>query len=217
MKEANEHPEIANASKLNELVTKYNIKSSKTHGAGSGSLIGGDGGLHDFIWRLPREKLNNWALATEAYHREVNNLHLLGGLHDTISSLSNDQVIAYILKEVKEHPEIAGADKLDGLVARLLNPPTTLPLPEAAGGVHDYIWRLPREKINLWALATEQYHREINNLHLLGGLDDYITSLSDKQVVEYILKEIKEHPELNSDKKLDELVTKYGIKSPVAH
>jgi len=85
------------------------------------------------------------------------------------------------------------------------------------GGIHDYIFRLPRDKLNLWALAAEKYHREVNNEHLLGGLDDYLSSLSDKQVIDYILKEVKEHPELGKSKKLDELVTKYGIKSPIAH
>jgi len=149
---------------------------------------------------------------------KLKNQPLIGGLHDYINSLTNDQVIDYILREVKEHPEIANKNKLEGLVTKYLHPPATLPLPEGImGGIHDYIFRLPRDKLNLWALAAEKYHREVNNEHLLGGLDDYLSSLSDKQVIDYILKEVKEHPELGKSKKLDELVTKYGIKSPIAH
>jgi len=231
MNEVKEHPEIASADKLNSLSTKYNIDSNSVHTPSKPQAkpvgnIGGDGGLHDFIFRMPRETLNKWALASEKYHRQTNNLHLYGGLDDYIETLTNEQVIDYIMNEVKEHPEIASSTKLDTLVSQFkISGKTHKAIAPTAptgpiggdGGLHDYIFRIERETLNTWALATEKYHRKANNLHLMGGLDDYIHSLSKDQVIEYIMKEVKEHPEIASGKKLDSLVSEYQIKNPASH
>jgi len=174
------------------------------------------GGLHDYIFRMPRETLIQWALTTEKYHRKVNNQeHLLGGLDDYINSLSTQEIANYILKEAHEHPELDSKEKLDALVQQL-SAPKQGPL-GGDGGLHDYLFRLPREKLITYALTTEAYHRDITHLHLMGGLDDYVNSLSNQQIVDYILKQLKEHPEINNAEKLDSLSLKYNIDPKAVH
>jgi len=218
LKEADEHPEIASSQKLESLTVEYGMGTQNTEAP----RMGGDGGLHDFIWRLPREKLNSWALATEAYHRDINHQHLMGGLDDYVTSLTNEQVVEYIMKEVKEHPEIANQEKLDSLTTKYNINVNSVhqPIKEVQksdttgriggdGGLHDYIWRLPRATLESWAFATEKYHNK--NEQLLGGLHDYIASLTNQQVIDFVMKEVKEHPEIASGEKLDSLVTQYGL------
>jgi HD superfamily phosphohydrolase YqeK len=210
MNEVKEHPELTSQGKLDTLSTKYNINVNSVHNVQVASPFGGDGGIHDYIWRMDRPSLNKWALTTEKYHRNTNNQQLFGGLHDYISTLSNQQVIDYIMKEVKEHPELT-AGKIDSLSAEYgITGEVEKPLLQMGGndgGLHDYIWRLPRTTLDSWALAAEKYHNK--EQITLGGLHDYIATLSNQQVIEYIMKEVKEHPEIASGNKLDALVTKY--------
>lgn len=215
LKKAHEYPEIANKDKLDSLTAEYGISSKNVEKP----IIGGDGGLHDYIWTLPKEKLMNWALTSETYHRDINHQHLLGGLHDYISALSNQQLIDYIMNQVKEHPELSKQGMLDSLSQKYnINVKSSQSLSSAPiggfGGLHDYIWKTERSTLNKWALATEAYHRNVNNQQLLGGLHDYINTLSNQQVIEYVLKEAKEHPEIASAQQLNGLVTKFSISEP---
>jgi hypothetical protein len=177
------------------------------------------GGLHDYIHTLPRETITRWALITEKYHRKVNNQeHIMGGLDDYIGSLSNQEIVAKILKEVDEHRELDSREKLESLGTEYgMGGQIVSQNRGGDGGLHDFIWRLPREKLNTWALTTEAYHRDVNHQHLLGGLDDYISTLSNQQVIDYIMKEVKEHPELASQGKLDTLSTNYNINVNSVH
>jgi hypothetical protein len=219
LKETHEHPEINHKDKLESLTVEFGTSKVNVQGPKRGE----DGGLHDYIWRLPREKLITWALASEAYHRDVNHLHLMGGLDDYATSLTNDQLIEYIMNQVKEHPELSDQGKLDTLSTKYNINANSVHNVQAAspiggeGGLHDYIWRTERPVLNKWALATERYHRKINNITLRGGLDDYINSLTNQQVIEYIMKEAKEHPEIASSQKLESLVSEFGISESTVH
>ena len=221
MIEIKEHPEISSQEKLNSLIQKYSIDSNSMNNHPNLG-IGQKGGLNDDIWRTERATLEKWAFAAETYHKEINNqTHFEGGLNDYISKLSNKDVINYIMKEAAEHPEISSSDSLNRLVTKYLTTKKeNKPLPLKAnipksiggdGGLHDNIWRTERPVLNNWAIATEKYHRNINNLTIIGGIHDFINNLTDKQVIDYIVKEIKEHHELSSGKKLDELVDEYGL------
>jgi len=222
LKEAEEHPEIANQDKLNALINEYKINYFEPPKAN----LGGDGGLHDFIFKLEKEKLMEWALATEAYHRDVKHQHFMGGLDDYITSLSKEQIIEYIMKEIKEHPEIANQEKLDSLANKYnikMNSvheeaPKDLQAqsPQAVDdedneGLGDILFRTNRATLNKWALACEKYHRQVKNIHVIGGLNDYVTTLSDEQVMGYIVRLAREHPEIGSPAKLNELVSNYHI------
>jgi len=200
------------------------VSNSKT---AKSPIIGGDGGLHDYVFRLPRETLIKWALTTEAYHRDVNHQHLLGGLDDYINTLANDKIADYIMKEVKEHPEIAFKAKLEGLSQKYNIDVNTVHNDEDGKmeanpgfpdkGLLDILQTTQRGLFNNWALALEKYHREVNNLHLMGGLHDYIHTLTDDQVRDYIKKELKEHPDVAFTTSLNGLVSKYNISEKSVH
>ena len=210
MSQVKEHPELSAQGKLDSLSVKYNIDPKNVHTNETpltSTFVGGDGGLHDYIWRLERPVLNNYALAAEQYHREKENIKLYGGLHDYINVLSNEQVIEYILKQVKQHPEIGSSQKLDSLSVELGIAKPVLKM----GGLNDYIWRLPRTTLDSWALACERYHNKEQNL--FGGLHDYIGTFSNQQVIDYIMNKVKENPELGNAEKLNALVAKYGFKN----
>jgi len=211
LRKAEKYPELDSASKLNELAAGYGLsKPIQNFTEPQGPKIGG---LHDYIFRQGRETLVKWALSAENYHRRVKNIKVLGGLEDYIERLPNDKVIEYILNEVDEHPEIDSFEKLNELS-------TEQPIgQDVDGGIHDYIFREPRETLIKWAIATEKYHRRVLNLNIMGGLHDYIDRLENEKIVEYILAEVSEHPELNNADKLNEISnegeTLEGKRSPI--
>jgi len=59
--------------------------------------------------------------------------------------------------------------------------------------------------------SRKKYQREVENVHLIGGLDDYVNSLSNVQLAQYVLKAAKKYPTLNSADKLNSLSVKYGF------
>jgi HD superfamily phosphohydrolase YqeK len=160
---------------------------------------------------MDRDTLNKWALTSENYHRKVNNLNLFGGLHDYLETLSNEQVVQYILKKAQDYPEIASAEKLNSLSSEygITGKVENVRKMGGDGGLHDYIWRLPRKTLERYAFAAEKYHNK--NQMIIGGLHDYIFNLNNQQIVQYIMGQVKEHPELGSGAKLDSLVAEYGL------
>jgi len=210
------HPELNNPKALNELSVKYGVTKETTPEVQGEKLVG-KGGLHDYIWRTPRDKLVIWALTAEAHHRDVNNLRLLGGLHDYISTLSNQEITEYIMKEAQEHPEINSGSALDDLSMKFnisyfdRNAPVEQVQSVSAGGLHDYIWNTPRDTLVQWALSAEKFDRETRKVRLMGGLHDYVDRLSNEEVAEYIMKKVELYPELNSGDFLNSLVAKYEI------
>jgi len=143
----------------------------------------------------------------------------MGGLHDYISTLSNKQLVEYIMNKAKDLPELDSADKLNELVTQygIKNDSHNVGVQGPMGGLHDFIFRIPREQVSLWALAAEKFHRDATNKQLLGGLHDYIDTLETYQIAEYVLKEAGEHEELNTTDFLNGLVDKYQITLPTPH
>lgn len=173
---------------------------------------GSDVGEHDYIHKVSREQLIKWALAAEHYHRKVNNLNLLGGLHDYVENLSNEEIAKYIIKEAKEHPELDSTQALDLFV--VTGSIDELHLYLEVGGLHDYIFREPREILVKWALTAEKYEKmQKEEEHLLGGLHDYIGNMSLKDIAQYILDKVNLYPKLASADELNKLYTEYGFGS----
>jgi len=165
-----------------------------------GGLAGGDGGFHDYLFRATREELTGWALGLEGYHRDGK--MILGGLHDRINSMTKEDILAYVQKELAEHKEINNFEKLNELIAKK-------PVLKLGGGIHDIIRALPREELNQWAIAAETYHRMITNkTNMRGGIHDYVARMETEAVIAYIMNQVEDHPELNSRSKFDELCKK---------
>jgi hypothetical protein len=170
------------------------------------------GGLDDYIFRVDRDTLTNFALSAEKYDN-VKQGHptLIGGLHDKIRNMSNVEIAEYILEKVKIYKELNSFQSLEKLSVEY---GFSSKLPEdfsREGGLHDYIFRMPRENLARWALTAEAHHKAMNNIEILGGLHDYINTLSNEELVQYILKKAQEHPELNSADELDRYASVYGI------
>jgi len=175
------------------------------------------GGLHDFIFREPREKLIKWALATEQYHRRVNNLTLLGGLDDYVDRLSDAEVAQYILKEADEHKELDNLSMLENIAQEfnIVYYPRPAPgflAPSVKVGAYDFVFTQSRDTLITWALTTEKHDREARKLeHIFGGLDDYVDQLSNEELIDYVINQLKAHRDIASPAKLNELAVKYEI------
>jgi len=135
----------------------------------------------------------------------------MGGLHDYISTLSDSQIADYINKEVKEHPEIASLSKLQSLVTKytIKAQSELVATPVIGGGLHDVVRSLNRTSLIAYALAMDEYSHE--KKPRLGGIDDYVYTLQDQEIANFILKQAEQFPELNSKFAVDGLVSKYNI------
>lgn len=143
---------------------------------------------------VSRQNLMKLALATEAYHKEVNDKQdFIGGLHDYIFNLSNDEIISKIKEETCEHQEINTMEKLEKLISGSCFDRVTI---ERERISREYFKTLPSQMIKNCALGVENYHRSMQPGHIYGGLHDYINTLSDMEITEYVMMEVNNHPKI---------------------
>ena len=213
LKMIRQYPNLDSSIELNQLCATYGIsrtekKEEKPVEEENHTFVGG---LVDYIWRQSDETLIQWALTADKYDKEKRNVHLLGGLEDYVNSLSREKLMEIILKHAKTYPELNSNVKLNTLATSYGFVQPEKKKVENAGGLEDYVWRMPDETLRDWALTCEKYHRETKKIQLDGGLHDYINVLNKEQIVEIIMKYVKTYPELNSGVKLTELSIKYGF------
>jgi HD superfamily phosphohydrolase YqeK len=175
LKEVNAFPEINSINFFND-VFKANPKRL--------------GGLHDYLFKLNRTELEDWAFRVEMFHFKKLNIKgpILGQLSSYIFRLSNQEIIRYILTKVKEHPELDSVEFMKSL------PSKTAQIIK----VVDLIYSVSREELSNWAIMAEKHDRKAKGQeHMMGGLHDYIATLTNEKIIEYIMKKIGEYPELN--------------------
>ncbi len=81
-----------------------------------------------------------------------------------------------------------------------------------------YINSLSRDKLIQHAFALEVYHREsIGEKHLIGGLHDYVFTVPEEHIKNYIFKKLEEHPEIQNKEMLDDIVLRQGEKEYTKH
>jgi len=143
---------------------------------------------------------------TESYCTKKDNITLPigGGIHDRLRFMDNEACINYIVIESIKHKELLNMTTFNATIANF-----TVVSFMNLGGLDDYIYREPRDTLNEWALTAERFDR--NGQFLMGGLEDSLYRMSDKDVAEYILGMAKKHDELNSGDKLTTLGKGYGI------
>jgi len=211
LEKANELPELDSKSKLDELALEYGfVKKNESLNFLDEEK---EGGLHDYIILLPRSSLNRWAISAQLYHREELKEELDGGLMDYVGTLSDEDVIAFILKEAEEHKKING-QFLDELVVKygLTDwEPRISRVHKKIGGLHDYIFRTDKDTLQKWALTCEKHHILVEGHEFFVGGHDYIQNMKDNEIAEFILKEVKEHKELDSKEALDNYARIYGF------
>jgi len=110
------------------------------------------------------------------------------------------------LQEVKEHPEIASREKLNGLIKEL-NVSDHHPI--IGGDLHEVLRTLNRKSLISYALAMDAYDHEKNPR--LGGLHDYVYSLQDQEITKFINEAASKYPELNSKQAIESAITRFNI------
>ncbi len=165
----------------------------------------------DYVMSLNRSELIEVAYSLERYHRIVfNQTQLMGGLHDYVFKISEDQIRNFVFKELVEHPEISKKPLIENLVLSSKTQIEELKKYDRdfiiGGGIHDYLITLDRPMMNKLALALENYHRKQRDEFMFGGLHDYINQISEEDLRSYISKEANEHNEINNVSALKELV-----------
>jgi len=230
------YPELASVEFLNSLVQKYGITDESAHGHGPKTPSSDDFGINlpktieNILAYTERATLNKYALASEKYDREEKGVRLFGGLHDFINTLKNEEVIAYIIEKTGTYPELANVNFLGSLVQKYgitdesahghgpvtlkaatpSNDEVGINLPKTPENILAYT---DRATLNKYALAAEKYDREAKGIKLFGGLHDYIDTLSNEQVIAYILEKTGSY-NVNF---LSSLVREYGITDESSH
>ena len=200
---SDKYPGLNSGLELDRLSDFYDI---------SPKLLGKIGGIHDFIFRLPRETLIQWALTAEAHDRKIKNVTLYGGLEDMIQGMKDSQIAEYVLDKTVTYPELNSSETLNRLsLAYGISQPEKLKNGKF-GGLHDYIFRENRNTLIKWALTCEFHDKKEKNLQLLGGLHDYIDTMKNQEIADYILRMADSYPTLNSSEQLENLSNSYGIK-----
>jgi len=150
--------------------------------------------IKDSLMSLSRDSLIKYALASEAYHKEINNQqHMIGGLHDYIFNLSNEQLAEKIKQATNEHKEINSIQKLQVLVN---GKPLDRVMIERERIAREYLKTLSNQMLQRCALGVESFHKMKTTSPMYGGLHDYIQSLSDQEIIEYIVMEVSNHHEI---------------------
>ena len=191
--------------------------------------------FEDLVYIQHRNTLITWALTCEYHDNLKKQAPLVGGLHDYVDSLSEREIADYILRMVDVYPELGSKQTLDDLRKKyeikyesdenvddndkkdeIEKAEKSLNFlaesePEGEGGLIDFIFRLPREKLTQYAFTAEKFAHEATGMQVKGGIVDYIDELTNQQIAWFVLDSAKKYPELNSKEFLDALVCRYGF------
>jgi hypothetical protein len=171
------------------------------------------GGVVERLQALDRKKLEAISLAVDQYHRKEDKDMLIGGgIHDYLWRASDDEIRAYIAKELKEHPELDDIAIIESMAKEYEKKDHGI---EITQGVRIYLASLDKDHLAKLALGLEKYHRKQTGQDgLIGGLHDYITNLSEDDLRDSIVSEIKCHTEMNQVEQLKAVV---GMKGRVLY
>lgn len=157
--------------------------------------------IRDSLKDKKKEELVHLALVVDNYDRDNSAKIRFGGIHDYVNSLSEKKLVDFIVSVCDKWFELRGEGFIMDLVAKNK---TNLGV-SIFGGIEDYLHNFDLEELKRMAIAGEFYDRQIRKVTLLGGLHDYINSLSKERVMEIIMSYLKIYPELRTQGKLEEL------------
>lgn len=181
-------PELRQEGKIDEL-----LKTNQNTLVGSGAF----GGIEDYLFRMNLDDLKSCALAAESYDRKQRKVTLLGGLHDYIDMLKNEQVYDIIVKYIDAYPALRQAGFLESLAK----------IPR--GGFDMAFSNTSMDDLKTTCLALEAYDRATRKIILMGGLHDYIDTLKQADLINYIRNMAKTYPEISDQEDLDRIVKNY--------
>ena len=151
------------------------------------------GGFEDYSFKLERADLISCALSAENYDRKKRNIHVLGGLHDYINTLSNENIVKILNDYVHQYPEMRVPGFIEGLAG----------IPQ--GGFEYYLSLQSVENLRQLCIDVESYDRKVRDIHPRGGIHDYVFSLSKEQLVSYILNKAEHYPNLRNKKFIESI------------
>ena len=156
--------------------------------------------LEDRLISYPQNYLADLACSCESYKRSITGVKLIGGLHDYAYSLEKERLIEIILDFSNEYPELKKEGYLESMNDRRGH---TKSLSSSSGknvkildSFEASLVKFELFELKRIALACEQYSKTKLNQKLIGGLHDYIDSLTASQIIEHILNYVEIHPEL---------------------
>ena len=172
--------------------------------------------LTNFLREKSLEDLREFCVKVEQWRSETKKEMFIGVFADIAKKFNKDDAMKYIVTSGLRYSELLDLSFFSALMA----PKKLEFLGEAqeihaqVGGLHDFIWRLPRDTLENFALTAEKFSNDKKGRHLLGGLHDRIRSMSDREIAEYVLDRAQEYPELDSYSTLNQLAAKFGFAKP---
>jgi hypothetical protein len=160
------------------------------------------------------DELKKEAFKLEIYINSKSKNPILGGLHDYIDTISKEELIEVMSGMILNNIELLELNLYESVVDPLEVEEKKEDEPAFVGGLVDYIWRQTDDVLRQWALTCDKFDKEKRNIKLLGGLDDYVNTLTREQLMEIILKHAKTYPQLNSGVVLNRLSISYGFAQP---
>jgi len=192
-------------------------KTNTTNTTNTTSIIGGDDAdktamdiiaMRQFLNQSDLNTLKNECVMVQSYVLTKTNktLPIGGGIHDRLRNMTKEDCIYYLVENAFYNRELFNLTTFTSVVGTTNS---TLSFIDVMGGLDDYLYREPRGTLIQWALTAEKFDR--NGKFLMGGLEDTISTMTNQQIGDYIMKMAKLHPQLNSGEKLNKLAQTYGF------
>lgn len=146
--------------------------------------------LNTVLKKKNHEELVHIAISLDEYEKTKSSIIRIGGIHDYAYTLKDKELIDFIVNFSKKWPEVLTEGFIDGLLRGKNNL-----IHSIIGGFEDYAFRLERPDLISCALACENYDREKRNIHVLGGLHDYVNSLTNENILKIVIGYVHQYPE----------------------
>lgn len=141
-----------------------------------------------YLSKLTNDSLKSLALATEQYSRRKVRVQPQHGLVDFYDQLNDIEVIEYILREIKSHPELTYEKYTTELGVKIEIIPEMIKEAQLA--------RLPLKVLIDLLLSCEIYENQRLQIKEFGGFQYFINTLTREEITKYLITYMNIYPEL---------------------
>ena len=141
-----------------------------------------------YLSKLTNDSLKSLALATEQYSRRKVRVQPQHGLVDFYDQLNDIEVIEYILREIKSHPELTYEKYTTELGVKIEIIPEMIKEAQLA--------RLPLKVLIDLLLSCEIYENQRLQIKEFGGFQYFINTLTREEITKYLITYMNTYPEL---------------------
>ena len=152
------------------------------------------------------EIIKKYAQNCEDFYREnQTSIKYYGGIKDYIDSLPKIELLHYMIYLIHNNQNLNNFELI-----KTFEKGSSIDVEEMREGLREY----EEKTLRSIAIVLLKYHRETLKLPPFNGLNDYISTLKDKDaIIEQILNTIKDHRELLNLTVINSLLTKYGYET----